>query len=466
MSQSVAAEANRPGRTYFVPAVRVVKLSEAIQPAGEEGTPLPADVLYDIIRVEVSRVNTGMSQYTITLNNWYTGTGTDRASWNSDTRASDAAFRRERFVGGNPVWPRFKYNDLFQLKFGDRLRIDMRYWPDPAEGADATTATTQNWVPMVSGPITDMRFSFATDQGAQLTVSGEDDLSILKDKLDKRIEMDRRAEVNIVKQALQRANYPLRDIATALVKYEPFVTDDNQGLQEALQAGQSYLEFIQKLADRLDFEVFLEFADLVPSSPLEFHFEPWRSRAKPNPELAHIYRLHREANLLEFTPTINVVGQYSEVEVRGRHRDPLLPHEVKGSGTHKIIDDELHPRRPETPLLSGPEVREKLFQGRRNKFTIPNQSNMDDVRADWYAKVVIRKKARELFTVEGSTLGDPRFRPGHHAEIRGMGAPFDGFFYVTKTTHTLGADGLRTRFTASRSGMEYPPYVESSGATP
>jgi hypothetical protein len=478
VSESVGAQANRPGRSYFVPAIRVAKLPR-IDPPGtpppeaslgdvQTETLLPVDVLYDIVRLEVTRVNTGISQYTITLNNWYAGVAADRKSWSSEKPAGDAAFQREQLVGDNPVWPRFKYNDFFQLKFGDRLRIDMRYWPDPVTGADAATPTAQNWVPMIEGPITDMRFDFATDQGAQVTVAGEDDLNLLKDKQEKRMEMGPLAELDLVKKVLGKANFPWKMASTTPVGYEAFVTDNEQGLQEALQAGQSYLDFIQKLADRLDFEVFLEFVDLVPTAPLEFHFEPWRSRAKPDPELAHIYRLHREANLLEFRPTINVVDQYSEVEVRGRHRDPLLAHEVKGSGTHKIIADELHQYHPDKRLLSGPEVRERLFRGRRNKFTIPNQSNMDDVRADWYAKVVIRRKARELFTVEGSTVGDPRFRPGHHVEIRGMGSPFDGFFYVTKTTHTYGADGLRTRFEASRSGMELPPPLdeESSGATP
>jgi hypothetical protein len=40
-----------------------------------------------------------------------------------------------------------------------------------------------------------------------------------------------------------------------------------------------------------------------------------------------------------------------------------------------------------------------------------------------------------------------------------MRPPFDGFYYVTRTVHTLGGDGYRTRITAARPGMPAPPYV-------
>jgi len=55
-----------------------------------------------------------------------------------------------------------------------------------------------------------------------------------------------------------------------------------------------------------------------------------------------------------------------------------------------------------------------------------------------------------------TVVGDPRLRPGRYVEIRGMRPPFDGFFYVTKAVHTYGTDGLRTKLTACRPGMELP----------
>ena len=188
-----SAVPDRPGTSYYVPGVRVFKLGKKLQATGETGTPLPKGVLGDLVRAEVTRVNTGVSQYSLTFNNWFLSTAQDRSQHLDDVGAGspEEAIDAETYA---PFWPRFKYNDFKLLSFGDRLRIDMRYVPEPTGQPRGPADSEQNWTPMVSGPITDIRFSFATGQGAQLTVSGEDDLSSLKDKQDKRVPMDRRAE--------------------------------------------------------------------------------------------------------------------------------------------------------------------------------------------------------------------------------------------------------------------------------
>jgi hypothetical protein len=129
---------------------------------------------------------------------------------------------------------------------------------------------------------------------------------------------------------------------------------------------------------------------------------------------------------------------------------------VLGEAQASVIDDELHTGPEDGELTAGPLVREHFFPGRPNRFDLPNQDNLDAVRAQEYAHALIRKKARELFTVDGTTIGTPRLRPGNHIEVRGMRPPFDGFFYLQKTVHSIGADGYRTKFTACRPGMELP----------
>jgi Bacteriophage probable baseplate hub protein len=458
-----AAVADRPGTSYYVPGVRMAKLGPTVQASGEAGTLMPESVLGDLVRAEVTRVNTGASQYSLTFNNWFLATAEDRKEKHDTFGASDPREALEATTRV-PFWPRFKYNDFAVLRFGQRLRIDLRYVPEPTGKPRTAGEDEASWTPMVSGPITDIRFAFATGQGAQLTVSGEDDLSRLKDKDEKRVHLDRRSEVSIVKQLLAKVNYPLA-FASPLVEYPPFATDDGQGIQEALADNQCPLDLIQKLAERLDFEVFLEFKEFdKPSGPLEFHFEPYRGRAKYNEKLRPIFRLDRERNLLDYNPTIKVADQNLTALVKGRHRDPLLAKEVAGKASHEILIDELQTdAKLDGPLLSGPELRQKFFGDRPNSLTVPNQSNLDEVRADWAAKAALRKKARELFTIEATTIGVPRIRPGNHVEIRGMRAPFDGFFYVTKTVHTFGTDGYRTKITASRPGMAYPPYVSPKG---
>lgn len=455
MTTLTAADAVRPGTSYYVPGARIVKLSATLQAGGEAGREIDRDVMADVLSIDVTRVASGAATYKIRLNNWYASTAADRAGASDEFAAFSARESQQR---GAPIWPRFKYNDLSLLCFGDRLRIDMRYLPEPVADRGARRQANEHaWVPMVSGPITDMRFTFGAGDGARVEISGEDDLSALKDKVERRTAMDRLAEVNIVRQALARAGYPLTQIAPPLVQYPAFATNDSQGLREAIQSGQSYLEFIQKLGERLDFEAFLEFGNLDDAaSPLQFHFEPCRARV-----LGVGFELDRERDLLEFNPTIKVVDQYSVVRVRGRHRDPLLAEPVGGEAQHTIVADELHrdPSR-DGELRSAGAVRERYFANRSNPHTVPNQSNMDPVRADWYAQAVIRRKAREFFTIEASTVGRPRLRPGQHVEIRGMRPPFNGFYYVTQVVTTYSTTGLRSRITASRPGMELPPYRE------
>lgn len=464
MSQPSAP--NRVNGTYFVPDVQVSTLG-ALSTGAQNGTALDDDVLGDIIQAEVTRVCSGASQYSITFNNWYTSTASDRNTRSGSGVSTPGA--RELSGLSQPLWPRFKYNDFNLLAFGQRLRVDMRYFPDPPSDGQISKPVAQAhaWVPMVCGPVTDMRFDFTTASGARVTVSGEDDLSQLKDRQPTRKEFQKASEMEIARQVLALANYPLKSVAGSQVPRPVFTEDDAQGIVESIQEGQSYLEFLQKLADRLDFEVFVEFSDLAKAnSPLEIHFEPARSRVKPDASKGDVFVLQRDRNLIEFSPSIKVVDQPSLAEVKGRHRDRANPSKVTGTAVPSVLSDELHPDDSTgalQPLVPGPLVRAKYFPNRTdNPWKSPNETNLDPARAKVLAEAKLRRKAREFFTIEGTTLGLPRLRPGNHVQITGMRPPFDGFYYVTKTVHTYGADGLRVKLSARRPGMVLPPYGQRS----
>jgi hypothetical protein len=448
--------AARPGTSYFVPGVRIKMLNMVLPASAEAGDDLPV-LTGDVLRVEVTRVNSGVSQYAITFNNWYDSLPADR----QDSR--NQVTQTERLVNGRPVWPRFKYDSFEYLKFGHRLRIDMRYWPDPPADAALDKRGANAWVPMIAGPITDMRFSFAAGGGAQLTIAGQDDLNLLTDKTQGKTEFSKLSEYTIVNRVLSKASYPLNRIADSLLPWPAFARDDANGVSETLQGGQSYLDFLQKLADRLDFEVFLEFDTLAfpPSQAVAstFHFEPARSALPPDQNPGGTFVLRREQHLLDFAPTIKVAEQYSDITVRGRNRDRGQPERIQKLADTQAVAGELHiDPAVDAPLVSGPAIRDLFFPNRPNRADAPNQTNLDAARADLLAQAMIRKKARELMTVEGTTIGLPLLRPGNHVEVRGFRAPFDGFYYVTKTVHSYGADGLRTKFSARRPGMPVPPY--------
>ena len=153
---NTAADTERPDRSRFAPDVRLMRLG-ALREQGEHGEVL-SDERAHIVSVEVTRVNTGASQYQVVLNNWNDllpaqGTGTQRS------------------------WPPYRYNCLDVFEFGMRLRIEMRYHTEQQTSGTESVAPEHGWVSMIAGPITDMRFSFLSDQGARLTLIGEDDLN-------------------------------------------------------------------------------------------------------------------------------------------------------------------------------------------------------------------------------------------------------------------------------------------------
>jgi hypothetical protein len=459
----------RPGQTYFVPGVRIMLYNDPMpQPGSDVGRVRELTELKpDILAVSVTRPCTGAAQYCILLNNWYDSLPRDRAM--------GVASREESSPNGQPVWPRFKYNDFQVLDFGKRLRIDMRYFPDADPSLSTTDQQAHRWVPMVSGPISDMRFTFTDTEGARLEVCGEDDLCILKNKNPKKVDYWARPELEIVQDVLRRAKFPLPLVYPPTIPWPKFTESTGKALAEAHFEGQSYLEYLMKFAERWDFEVFLDFVSLDDAdSGLEFHFEPSRCRTPPNKTLTDIYIVERGKNMVEFNPNLRVVDQWTSVTLCGHDHSYMNPAMICATAPKRPnplpppptpfpaanpdpLDDELHidVARRDEPLTSGPEWRRQKFG--LNPQTICNQRGVDAERAQVMAEAAYRKRAREFLKVDTVTVGLPRLRAGRHVEYRGMCAPFDGFYYVEKSEHTYGDDGLRTHFTARRPGMAFRP---------
>ncbi|MDR3698750.1 MAG: hypothetical protein P4L56_03885 [Candidatus Sulfopaludibacter sp.] len=466
---SVTSVASRPGQTYFVPGVRVLRLAQMAHPGPDVEAQEIVELRQDILAVTVTRPASGAAQYCILLNNWFDSLPRDRAT--------GVGPREEMSPNGQPVWPRFKYDDFQVLDFGMRLRIDMRYFPDPDPSLSTTDQQAQRWVPMVSGPISDMRFTFSDKEGARLEVCGEDDLCILKNKNPQKVDYWARPELEIVLDVLRRAKFPL-PLAPPAIPWPTFTESTGKALAEAHFEGQSYLDYLMKFAGRWDFEVFLEYVTLDdPNSGLEFHFEPSRCRTPPNRTLTNVYVVERGKNLVEFNPNLRVVDQWTSVTLCGHDHSYMNPAMICATSPQNpnplppfpgpaaspdTVADELHidAARGDEPLTSGPEWRRRKFG--LNPQTICNQRGIDSERAQVMADAAYRQRARDFLKVDTVTVGLPRLRAGRHVEYRGMRPPFDGFYYVEKSEHTYGDDGLRTKFTARRPGMPFRPVVSGT----
>jgi hypothetical protein len=238
-------------------------------------------------------------------------------------------------------------------------------------------------------------------------------------------------------------------------------------MAEAHFEGQSFLDYLMHFADRMDLEVFIEFADLDdPGGGVEFRTECSRSRLRPRSRADDVYVIERGKNLIEFEPDLRVVDQYTSVTVVGRNRVSSSPTRVSATIPSSDpppdpLEDELHrdEARGDPPLVSGPQWRMRTFGP--NEHVEINQRGLDEERAAVMADALYRRRARRFLHVDVLTIGLPRLRAGRFMEVRGMRPPFDGFYYVEKSIHTFGESGLQTRCFGRRPGAPVPPYTES-----
>lgn len=176
-------------------------------------------------------------------------------------------------------------------------------------------------------------------------------------------------------------------------------------------------------------------------------FGPSDSRSEPPAP----YLLEWGKSLISFRPTLSTATQISEVVVRGwdRRSNRL----IEGKATWQ----DLVPQGPERARV---QVLAQAFGGRREVVT--DRPVHTRAQAEALAKSILRDKLKTMVLASGSVVGLPDLRAGRRVQIVGLGARFDGEYYVTSTTHTLGDGGYTTEFNARR---ENAPQAGAGGAS-
>ncbi|MCW5801157.1 MAG: hypothetical protein KIT31_01995 [Deltaproteobacteria bacterium] len=352
----------------------------------------------------------------------------------------------------------------------------MRYGADP-------------WSKMILARVTDLQFGFPQSGAAQLTVIGEDLLSLLKTKPDKNQPYADRNEDFIVGDVLHRSKAdtlglkfigttpdpkgdPLKGPLVAWPELQPLrsLTHNNQT---------TYLAFLQGIAERMDFELFVDFTERLildsetppdHANTVKLHFEPARSVAAPKRVLDLVWG----RDLIEFTPRFKMWELLTKVEIGGTKHGTRAPYRATiepgdAAITADLQEDPTVPADRKVTLLGAADVRKKFFDDEGT--AAPNAeplstANLDPDRARLMGIATLRRSLREALTAEGSTIGVPALRPGMYVCIRGLYPPFDGLYYVTQTVHTFDGNGYRTQFSLRRPGMldptQYPATKASS----
>lgn len=450
-----------PVTQFYAPRARLVDVASEQVIGGALGGGQSGPAALDLISATITLVNSGTSQLKVVLNNQIFDDN------------------------GLPAAPPWLYNGLDRLRFGQRVRLDLAYGDQP-------------WTKMIVAQINDMQFTFSATEGAQLTIVGEDLLCMLKRKPSADHPYPAgTTEEEIVRDVVTRAGGAPEFTGTAaitggrgddgwrvldgpLVAWPEF-TEPLPGVTH--EKAKTFYEFLSVIADRLDYEVFVDFVrnyvpldqpgeappprpsgdDAGPADPrpndVRLHFEPTRSRLSGSSP-SFVVDLAWGLNLLEFTPKLKVWDLVTAVRVTGR--DPKSIERVnqvidEPSEVDAIIAADLGRVAGGPFLIPATELRREFFRDvPADAPLVVDFTNLGPQRARLLAEATLRGKAREMCTVKAVAIGFPSIRPGIHVDVTGMYAPFDGLYYVTKTVHTFDSEGYRTELALRRAGLQHP----------
>lgn len=149
------------------------------------------------------------------------------------------------------------------------------------------------------------------------------------------------------------------------------------------------------------------------------------------------YELEWGKSLSQFKPTLTTTNQIQQVTVRGWNRRTREPIE----GTATIAQSNIN--RDQQAVANAVQGRHEVITDR------PVHTPQE---AERLARDILNGQLREMIKASGATVGLPDLRSGSRLHIKKLGDRFDGVYFVTKTTHTIGENGYRTTFDARREG--------------
>jgi phage protein D len=196
------------------------------------------------------------------------------------------------------------------------------------------------------------------------------------------------------------------------------------------QVNQSDLAFLRGRARAIDAEVWIEGNTL--------HAQARGRRDAGDVTLTH------GLGLIEFTVLADLAGQCSSLTVSGW--DVAAKESIEYEATPSAISAELNGHQSGSSVLSSAigERAESIVH------MVPRTLQ----EAQFLAEAHYRAKVRRFVAGRGVAEGDGRIRVGAHVTLQGLGALFDGEYYVTQARHTFTAqDGYRTYFSVERPGL-------------
>jgi phage protein D len=264
---------------------------------------------------------------------------------------------------------------------------------------------------MLRGMITAVQTSFPSSGLPQINVSGYD-LSYPMTLGKQSENWSDRTDTEVVK--LIAAKHGL-DVKADDTKVKHPKTEQSQ---------ESYLQFLEKLAERNGFEVYVYDKTL--------YFRP------PQNGVPAGITLEWGKGLVSFAPEINISEQVTKVEVRGWD----VQKKAEFLGVAQRGDE---PGR-DPGRKSGAEYLRSLTKNDEAatlKVRLPVFSKQE---AEQRAKAILKKRSETFVQGSGESIGIPELMADSNIELKGLGALFSKTYYVDQTTHTISTSGFKTTF--------------------
>lgn len=256
---------------------------------------------------------------------------------------------------------------------------------------------------LIDGEITGLEPEFSEDAVPTLVVRGYDRRHRLM-RGQKTRSFVKMKDSEIAKQIAQEAGLKI------------VTTDTTVVLEYVLQQNQSDLEFLQKRASRIGYEL------TIQGQVLGFH--PITQSDSPSP-----IRLTFLSELTRFSPRLSSLNQVDEVEIRSSNRASKEP--VVSRSNPVNLPEKMG-------LRQGAKEAQTNF-GKASRVWV-DQPVASVAEAGQIAQGQFWQMALNYITGEGQCLGIPRLHAGRLVNIQGVGTRFSGKYYVTAATHTFGSE--------------------------
>jgi uncharacterized protein len=392
--------------TFYVPTVQLVV----------RGRPLGAEIIHDVIEVTYKDSVNEIDSFQIEINNW-------DADYQAFKFAPPLKTADEDFTG------------IFDP--GTEIELWMGYQNE------------SNMRRMMVGIITSLEPSFTESGAPTLMISGLNEIQQLRGE-QHTYSWTNASDSDI---ATELGNKPVQSGQPGLGI--PVVTNpaSDETPEEFIFMNNQYdIVFLLERARRHGYEVYLDEDDVTGNKTLYFGL----SQSAGN---APVYQLEWGKSLINFRPTLSTAKQVSQVTVRGWDRTANAKIEVNYT-LQQLWKDEGKSQAEITRLTQIA----KAYSSQTEVVTKPPVRTTAEAKQ--LARATLEDQSKRLIEASGATVGLPDLRSGCTLEIIGFGirtdtatglltgtsSDFDGEYYVTETTHTIGSGGYRTTFKARREG--------------